>query len=146
MKIARMNKGSWGKLRAFFDVETQEGFVMKGFKLVEGINGLFVGMPSQKGSDEEYHDTIWVESKEMREELNALAISKYQESDTMSPPPVEEESFDSENNTTEMTGENLSQDNEPHSESQTTAESENDNKANANADNVKSFSDDDLPF
>ena len=68
MEIARMNKGSWGKLRAFFDVETQEGFVMKGFKLVEGINGLFVGMPSQKGSDEEYHDTIWVESKEIREE------------------------------------------------------------------------------
>ena len=81
MKIARMNKGSWGKLRAFFDVETQEGFIMKGFKLVEGINGLFVGMPSQKGSDEEYHDTIWVESKEMREELNTLAISKYQEGD-----------------------------------------------------------------
>ena len=79
MKIARMNKGNWGKLRAFFDVETHEGFVMKGFKLVEGINGLFVGMPSQKGNDEEYHDTIWVESKEIREELNTLAISKYHE-------------------------------------------------------------------
>ena len=146
MKIARMNKGSWGKLRAFFDVETQEGFVMKGFKLVEGINGLFVGMPSQKGSDEEYHDTIWVESKEMREELNALAISKYQESDTMSPPPVEEESFDSENNTTEMTGENLSQNNETLNNETVVEELTNDNKANANTENVKSFSDDDLPF
>ena len=146
MKIERMNKGEWGKLRAFFDIRTNEGLVVKGFKLVEGIKGLFVGMPSQKGSDEEYHDTIWVESKEIREELNTLAISKYQESDTMSPPPTSEETFTSNDNTPEMTGENLSQDNEPHSESQTTAESENDNKANANADNVKSFSDDDLPF
>ena len=144
MKIARMNKGSWGKLRAFFDVETQEGFVMKGFKLVEGINGLFVGMPSQKGSDEEYHDTIWVESKEIREELNALAISKYQESDAMSQPPEQEETFDREDNSTEMTGENLSQDTESStaSEPETTEE----NKANINAENVKSFSDDDLPF
>ena len=150
MKIARMNKGSWGKLRAFFDVETQEGFVMKGFKLVEGINGLFVGMPSQKGSDEEYHDTIWVESKEIREELNALAISKYQESDAMSQSPEQEETFDREDNTTEMTGENLSQDTESNSETETieetTEETTEENKANVNAENVKSFSDDDLPF
>ena len=150
MKIARMNKGSWGKLRAFFDVETQEGFIMKGFKLVEGINGLFVGMPSQKGSDEEYHDTIWVESKEIREELNALAISKYQESDAVSQPPEQEETFDREDNTTEMTGENLSQETESNSETETreetTEETTEDNKANVNAENVKSFSDDDLPF
>ena len=146
MKIARMNKGSWGKLRAFFDVETQEGFVMKGFKLVEGINGLFVGMPSQKGSDEEYHDTIWVESKEMREELNTLAISKYQESDTMSPPPTSEETFTSNDNTPEMTGENLSQNNKTLNNEAVAEESMNDNKANANTENVKSFSDDDLPF
>ena len=146
MKIARMNKGSWGKLRAFFDVETQEGFVMKGFKLVEGINGLFVGMPSQKGSDEEYHDTIWVESKEIREELNTLAISKYQESDTMPQSPEQEETFNSEDNTTEMTGENLSQDNESNSASKATEEITDDNKTNANTENVKSFSDDDLPF
>ena len=146
MKIARMNKGSWGKLRAFFDVETQEGFVMKGFKLVEGINGLFVGMPSQKGSDEEYHDTIWVESKEIREELNALAISKYQESDTMPQSPEQEETFKSEDNTTEMTGENLSQNNEAPNNETVAEESTNDNEANTNTENVKSFSDDDLPF
>ena len=146
MKIARMNKGSWGKLRAFFDVETQEGFVMKGFKLVEGINGLFVGMPSQKGSDEEYHDTIWVESKEMREELNTLAISKYKEGDTMSSPPESEGTFNNSENTREMTGENLSQNNETLNSEAVAEESTNDNKTNANTENVKSFSDDDLPF
>ena len=42
MKIERMNKGSWGKVRAFFDLTTSEGFTMKGFKIIEGINGLFV--------------------------------------------------------------------------------------------------------
>ena len=146
MKIARMNKGSWGKLRAFFDVETQEGFVMKGFKLVEGINGLFVGMPSQKGSDEEYHDTIWVESKEMREELNTLAISKYKEGDTISSPPESEGTFNNSENTREMTGENLSQNNEALSSEAVAEESTNDNKTNANTESVKSFSDDDLPF
>ena len=33
MKIERMNKGEWGKVRAFFDLATQEGFIIKGFKL-----------------------------------------------------------------------------------------------------------------
>jgi len=78
MKISRMNKGTWGKLRAYFDLTTQDGFTIKGFKLVEGINGLFVSMPSQKGNDDEYYDTIWIESKQLREELSTLAITEYQ--------------------------------------------------------------------
>ena len=71
-----MNKGNWGKVRAFFDVQTEEGFTMKGFKLVEGINGLFVGFPSQKGSDDEYRDTIWAE-KDLKDELTQKAIQAY---------------------------------------------------------------------
>ena len=76
MKIDRINKGNWGKVRAFFDVQTEEGFTMKGFKLVEGINGLFVGFPSQKGNDEEYRDTIWAD-KDLKDELTKLAIQEY---------------------------------------------------------------------
>tara|TARA_Y100000780_G_C13302660_1_gene270806 strand:+ start:36 stop:371 length:336 start_codon:yes stop_codon:yes gene_type:complete len=71
-----MNKGEWGKLRAFFDLETEDGFVVKGFKLVQGINGLFVGFPSQKGNDDEYHDTVYAD-KDIRDELNQMAIDYY---------------------------------------------------------------------
>ncbi len=71
-----MNRGEWGKIKAFFDLETTEGFVVKGFKLVQGINGLFVGFPSQKGNDDEYYDTVWAE-KELREELSQLAIDYF---------------------------------------------------------------------
>ena len=81
-----MNKGSWGKIRAFFDLQTEEGFTLKGFKLVEGINGLFVGFPSQKGSDEEYHDTVWAE-REIKEQVNQLAIKAYGQ-EVMTPPPT----------------------------------------------------------
>ena len=45
MKISRMTKGEWGKIRAFFDVEVVEGVTAKGFKLIEGEKGLFVGNP-----------------------------------------------------------------------------------------------------
>ena len=85
MKIERMNKGEWGKIKAFFDIEVDAtnsgdtvalGFVIKGFKLVEGVNGLFVGFPSQKGSDGEYHDTVYAD-KETKDKLQETAINHY---------------------------------------------------------------------
>ena len=87
MKIERMNKGTWGKVRAFFDVTTSDGFTIKGFKIIEGINGLFVSLPSQKGNDDEYYDTVWLDSKELRDQLNQVAIDHYgsQYSETLRP-------------------------------------------------------------
>ena len=111
-----MNKGNWGKIRAFFDLQTEDGFILKGFKLVEGINGLFVGFPSQKGSDEEYHDTVWAE-REIKEQVNQLAIKAYGQ-EVMAPPPV------------------LDQDDFPQSPG----------LENSTAQVAESFSDDDIPF
>ena len=92
MKIERMNKGNWGKIRAFFDLQTEEGFTIKGFKLVEGINGLFVGFPSQKGSDDEYYDTVWAD-RDVKEQVNQLAIKTYGQ-EVMSPSQgIEDDDF-----------------------------------------------------
>ena len=90
MKIDRMNKGSWGKIKAFFDIKTSEGFTLKGFKLVESINGMFVGFPSQKGSDDEYHDTIWVD-KDTRNILNNFVVKAYEsDGEEIEEKPIEE--------------------------------------------------------
>ena len=90
MKIERMNKGSWGKLRAFFDLRTSDGFVIKGFKIVEGINGLFVGMPSVQNKEGEYYDSVFAD-KDLRDELEKLAIREYgQESVTSNDTPSSE--------------------------------------------------------
>lgn len=76
MEIARMNVGKWGKIRAFFDLLTSEGFTIKGFKLVEGINGLFVGFPNQKGHDDEYRETVWAEG-ELKGKVSDMAKAHY---------------------------------------------------------------------
>jgi len=83
-----MRKGSWGKLTAFFDVVSEEGFIIKGFKLVNGINGPFVGFPSQKGNDDEYYDTIWLTDEvreSLREKLNKMAIEQYEKDGPIEP-------------------------------------------------------------
>ena len=71
-----MKKGNWSKIRAFFDIKTEEGFTMKGFKLVEGVNGMFAGFPSQKGKDEEYYDTIWAD-RELKDQVTSAAVKIY---------------------------------------------------------------------
>ena len=80
MKISRMNpfEGN-SKTAAFFDVETEEGLNIKGFTLVEGNSGLFVGVPSAKGKDDKYYDRVYI-PKELKEQLTEMAISMYNES------------------------------------------------------------------
>jgi len=79
MKIARMNKyDADSKTKAFFDMETEEGIVVKGFSLVEGSNGLFVSVPSHKGKDDKYYENV-IMSKEQKKELNDLALAMYQD-------------------------------------------------------------------
>ena len=76
MTIENMKKGEWGKIKAFFDIVTGEGFTMKGFKLVEGANGLFAGFPSQQGKDGEYYDTVWAD-RELKDKVSSMAVKAY---------------------------------------------------------------------
>jgi DNA-binding cell septation regulator SpoVG len=77
MKIHRMNPyDGESKTTAFFDLETNEGIIIKGFTLVESANGLFASAPSEKGKDGKYYDKVLM-SNELKTQLNELAISHY---------------------------------------------------------------------
>ncbi len=79
MKIVRMNvldNSSGGNLKAFFDFETSDGIVIKGFRIVSGSNGLFVSAPSDKGKDGKYYDSVVVPA-ELKKSLEKLALEEY---------------------------------------------------------------------
>ena len=82
-----MHKGNYGKILAYFDLVTDDGFTIKGFKLVQGSSGKFVGFPSQKNSEGEYHDTVWAE-KEVKAMVNDIAISEYESSTEHEQSPI----------------------------------------------------------
>ena len=75
MAIDRMTRGNWGKTVAYFDLKTEEGFILKSFRIVEGKDGLFVSFPSIK-KDDEYKDTIFAD-KELKQQVNDMAIKYY---------------------------------------------------------------------
>lgn len=92
MQIERMTKGEWGKIRAYFDIRTSDNLIVKGFKIVQGSNGPFVGMPSQKNKEGEYKDTVFAEAP-IKEELTRIAMEAYggditQQQSYQAPPPA----------------------------------------------------------
>jgi stage V sporulation protein G len=81
IQVARLFRvGKEGsKLKAFVDLSIGDSLIVKGFKVVEGENGLFVGMPSQPGKDGKWYDAAFPTSKEKRQEISELILSAYKE-------------------------------------------------------------------
>ena len=73
MEVLKFNKlEDKGNLKGYLTIKTSEGFEMKGFKLMDGENGLWVASPSQKGKDqdgnEKWYDMVWI-PKDLNQEL-----------------------------------------------------------------------------
>jgi stage V sporulation protein G len=65
-----------GKTAAFLDIQTNDGIVIKGFRLINGSNGLFLSSPDQKGKDGKYYETVTL-PKEMKADLEKMAIEEF---------------------------------------------------------------------
>ena len=79
MKIIRINplkNNSGGKTAAFFDIETNDGIIIKGFRIVNGANGLFITAPNDKGKDGKYYDNV-ILPKEMKSDVEKQAIEEF---------------------------------------------------------------------
>jgi stage V sporulation protein G len=79
MKIVRMNpipQDGNGKLKAFFDIETDDGIVIKGFRLINGTNGMFISSPDAKGKDGKYYETVII-PKKMKDNLQKQALEDF---------------------------------------------------------------------
>ena len=78
MKIVRMNtlQNSSSKTLAFFDVQTQDGIIIKGFRVVNGTKGLFISSPDEKGKDGKFYENV-ILPRDMRENLQEMALNEY---------------------------------------------------------------------
>lgn len=77
MEIVGIRLTSIGKIRALVDIQTSEGFIIRGFKVVEGDNGLFVGMPSERTRSGKYMDIVKITDSSLREMVETLVLDAY---------------------------------------------------------------------
>jgi stage V sporulation protein G len=66
------------KLKAFASMTFNDSFVVRGLKIIEGTNGMFVAMPSRKKPDGTYQDIAHPINNEAREFIEARILDEYE--------------------------------------------------------------------
>jgi len=66
-----------GATKAFCDLLLLDNYVIKGLRVVEGKDGLFVSMPREQGRDGKWYDTFFPVSQELRNGLQELILDHY---------------------------------------------------------------------
>ena len=77
IEVARLHKlESNGPLRAFADVVIGQVLV-KGVRIVDGKNGLFLTMPQTQGKDGKWYCTVMLLDDSLKAELQEVVIEAY---------------------------------------------------------------------
>jgi len=77
--VARVHKVEGNSsLKAFADIVIGGSFLIKGMKIVEGKNGLFVSMPSELGKDGKWYNNVMPITREAREALSETLMEAYE--------------------------------------------------------------------
>jgi stage V sporulation protein G len=66
------------RLKGFANVTFDNCFVVRGMKIIEGNEGLFVSMPSRKRSNGTYQDIAHPINRHMRELIEQSVLKEYE--------------------------------------------------------------------
>ncbi len=66
------------KLKAFVNVTFDDVFVVRGLKVIKGVNGYFISMPSRKMPDGSFRDIAHPITNDFREFIEKVILDKYQ--------------------------------------------------------------------
>ncbi|NLL12221.1 MAG: septation regulator SpoVG [Fibrobacter sp.] len=75
VRIALINES---KLRAFVSITFDNCFVVRGIKVIQGPEGLFVSMPSRRTSRGTFQDIAHPIREEMRLKMDKLILEAFQ--------------------------------------------------------------------
>ena len=68
-----------GSLKAYCDLAIGDAFLIKGLRVVEGKNGLFVSMPRQQGKDAKWYESVVALTKEANAEVSRVVLEAYRQ-------------------------------------------------------------------
>jgi stage V sporulation protein G len=78
-------------LKAFANIVFDDAFIIKNIKIIEGKNGLFIAMPSQRVKNGEYKDIAHPLNTDTRMQIEKRILDEYNEA-LKNPTANEEES------------------------------------------------------
>lgn len=75
LKIHRLPDG--GRVKAFVDLGVNDALLIKGIRVVDGKDGLFVSMPSELGKDERWYERVRCLNKDVKEMIVSKVLDAY---------------------------------------------------------------------
>lgn len=79
VRVRRVETDS--KMRAVASITIDDVFVVHDIKIIEGDKGLFIAMPSKKGTDGEYRDTVHPINSETRMMIQNTILEAYEKAE-----------------------------------------------------------------
>ncbi|MDE6970457.1 MAG: septation regulator SpoVG [Eubacterium sp.] len=67
-----------GKMKAVVSITIDDEFVVHDIKVIEGVKGLFIAMPSRKAADGEFRDIAHPINSETRDHIQNIILEEYQ--------------------------------------------------------------------
>lgn len=78
VKVVRLHRYDGdSKTKAFADIAIGD-FIIKGLRVVEGKNGLFLSMPREKSKDGKWYDSVYPSTKEAHQNLQDIVLQAYE--------------------------------------------------------------------
>ena len=80
VKVDRMKRlDNDSKVKAFCDLLFGDLFLVRGFRVVEGEKGIFVGMPQQRSMQGKWFNVFTPATDEIKQYINDIVLSTYKE-------------------------------------------------------------------
>lgn len=67
-----------GTVKAFCDVAIGGAYLVKGVRVVEGKQGIFVSLPREQGKDGRWYDTVAPMTKDAKAQISDAVLRAYQ--------------------------------------------------------------------
>ncbi len=81
-KVVRLHRFEGdGSTKAVCDVSIADEFLVKGFRIIEGKKGLFVGFPAEPGKDGKWYNSAFPLTAQAREALNKTVLAAFNENE-----------------------------------------------------------------
>jgi stage V sporulation protein G len=74
-----------GNTLAFASIAIDDLAAIRGIRVVNSVNGLFVAMPQSKDNNGQYHDIAFPLTSELRKEINSAVLDEYGLQDSLGP-------------------------------------------------------------
>jgi stage V sporulation protein G len=79
VKIVKIHRLPEGKVKAFADITINDALIIKGIRVVDGKEGLFVSMPSEKSNkDDKWYERVRCVNKEVKGLIQDTVLEAYQ--------------------------------------------------------------------